>query len=161
MVRKTALKHWDRKCAAAACAAEGLPLDDARDTVLDAYDAFSPKMAGIAKRFFDERWIDAPVRPGKQPGAFAHPTGALRASLCAVELPGQAARRDDLAHELGPWRASGFGWPEWRADGADAADPLAETASVFGEMLTFRALLLNTTNAAQRVPCSPPRSRTC
>ena len=60
-----------------------------------AYGAFSPKMAGIAQRFFDERWIDAPVRPGKAPGAFAHPTVPSAHPYRAAQLSGQAARRDD------------------------------------------------------------------
>ena len=50
------------------------PVDEARETVLSAYSAFAPRMADIARRFFDENWIDAPTRPGKAPGAFAHPT---------------------------------------------------------------------------------------
>src|SRR5450631_2638152 len=71
---KPALKHWDRNAPLQHAAPKIYAWDEARSTVLDAYEAFSPRMAGIAKRFFDERWIDAPVRPGKQPGAFAHPT---------------------------------------------------------------------------------------
>ena len=56
------------------CRRETIPFAEARATVLGAYGLFSPEMADIARRFFDERWIDAPVRPGKSPGAFAHPT---------------------------------------------------------------------------------------
>src|SRR4029077_6845624 len=70
---KTALKHWDRNAPLPRVPTKTYQWEDARDIVLGAYDGFSPKMSGIARRFFDERWIDAPVRPGKQPGAFAHP----------------------------------------------------------------------------------------
>ena len=69
--------------------------DEARATVLDAYGAFSPRMADIAERFFDKDWIDAPVRPGKAPGAFAHPTVPSAHPYVLLNYHGQAARRDD------------------------------------------------------------------
>ena len=65
------------------------PVDQARGIVLDAYGRFSPDLAAVGRRFFDNAWIDAPVRPGKAPGAFAHPDGAERPSLSAAQLPGQ------------------------------------------------------------------------
>ncbi|HEX2726173.1 MAG TPA: oligoendopeptidase F, partial [Beijerinckiaceae bacterium] len=71
---KDALGYWDRNAPLPKVEQRTIPWDEARETVLGAYSAFSPKMADIARRFFDERWIDAPVRPGKAPGAFAHPT---------------------------------------------------------------------------------------
>ena len=90
-----ALKFWDRNAPLPHTAAKVYPWGEARDVVLGAYGEFSPKMAGVAKRFFDERWIDAPVRPGKAPGRLFASDRALRAPLCAAQLPGQAARRDD------------------------------------------------------------------
>jgi oligoendopeptidase F len=146
---KTALQHWDRNAPLPHVAPKVYPWDEARDTVLDAYDAFSPKMAGIAKRFFDERWIDAPVRPGKQPGAFAHPT--VPSSHPYVLLNYQGKPRDvmTLAHELGHGVHQVLAGPNG-ALMAPTPLTLAETASVFGEMLTFRALLLRTANVAQR-----------
>src|SRR6476469_3718174 len=68
------LNHWDRNAPLPNVPAKSYAWEEARDTVLCAYRDFSPRMADIARRFFDERWIDAPVRPGKAPGAFAHPT---------------------------------------------------------------------------------------
>src|SRR5580692_1822153 len=71
---KKRLPHWDRNAPLPQVPTRTVGWTEARDTVLTAYGAFSPRMAAIAERFFDERWIDAPVRPGKAPGAFAHPT---------------------------------------------------------------------------------------
>ena len=146
---KTALKHWDRNAPLPHVPPKVYLWDDARDTVLDAYDAFSPKMAGIAKRFFDERWIDAPVRPGKQPGAFAHPTVPSAHPYVLLNYQGKPRDVMTLAHELGHGVHQVLAGPNG-ALMAPTPLTLAETASVFGEMLTFRALLLNTTNAAQR-----------
>ena len=146
---KTALKHWDRNAPLPHVPPKVYLWDDARDTVLDAYDAFSPKMAGIAKRFFDERWIDAPVRPGKQPGAFAHPTVPSAHPYVLLNYQGKPRDVMTLAHELGHGVHQVLAGPNG-ALMAPTPLTLAETASVFGEMLTFRALLLNTTNGAQR-----------
>src|SRR5690606_9927978 len=68
------LDYWDRNAPLPQVEQRTIPWTEARDTVLSAYGDFSPEMAGIARRFFDEQWIDAPARPGKAPGAFAHPT---------------------------------------------------------------------------------------
>ena len=87
---KEALDFWDRNAPLPRVPQRTYTWNDARDTVLGAYADFSPRMAGIAEQFFARNWIDAPVRPGKAPGAFAHPTVPL-ASLRAAQLPGQAA----------------------------------------------------------------------
>src|SRR6202158_280783 len=71
---KKRLPYWDRNAPLPKVAQRTIPWEEARATVLTAYDAFSPRMAEVADRFFERNWIDAPVRPGKQPGAFAHPT---------------------------------------------------------------------------------------
>ena len=103
--------HWDRN----APLPEGRRRarsrwDEAQATVLDRlWRASRPRWPTIAERFFDERWIDAPVRPGKAPGAFAHPTVPSRAPLRAAQLPGQAARRDDARPRARPRRAPGAG----------------------------------------------------
>ena len=117
--------------------------------MLDAYDAFSPSMAGIAKRFFDERWIDAPVRPGKQPGAFAHPTVPSAHPYVLLNYQGKPRDVMTLAHELGHGVHQVLAGPNG-ALMAPTPLTLAETASVFGEMLTFRALLRQDRNIAQR-----------
>ncbi|HEY8032541.1 MAG TPA: M3 family oligoendopeptidase [Methylocella sp.] len=146
---KPALKHWDRNAPLPRVPAKTYPFDDARDIVLGAYGGFSPKMAGIAKRFFDERWIDAPVRPGKQPGAFAHPTVPSAHPYVLLNYQGKPRDVMTLAHELGHGVHQVLAGPNG-ALMAPTPLTLAETASVFGEMLTFRSLLLRTANAAQR-----------
>ena len=146
---KPALKHWDRNAPLPHIAAKIYPWGEARDTVLDAYDAFSPRMAEIAKRFFDERWIDAPVRPGKQPGAFAHPTVPSAHPYVLLNYQGKPRDVMTLAHELGHGVHQVLAGPNG-ALMAPTPLTLAETASVFGEMLTFRALLLRTANIAER-----------
>ena len=118
---KKRLPYWDRNAPLPKVAQRTIPWSDARATVLTAYGAFSPKMAEVADRFFEKNWIDAPVRAGKQPGAFCASDRAVGASVCAAQLPGQAARRDDAGARTRPRRASGAGGAERRADGADAA----------------------------------------
>ncbi|MGQ0443806.1 MAG: M3 family oligoendopeptidase [Beijerinckiaceae bacterium] len=146
---KPALKHWDRNAPLPQVTAKVYAWDDARGIVLGAYDGFSPEMAAIAKRFFDERWIDAPVRPGKQPGAFAHPTVPSAHPYVLMNYQGKPRDVMTLAHELGHGVHQVLAGPNG-ALMAPTPLTLAETASVFGEMLTFRALLLQTSNAARR-----------
>ncbi|MEW6684317.1 MAG: M3 family oligoendopeptidase [Nitrospirota bacterium] len=113
--------------------------DQARRTVLDAFDAFSPDMAGIAARFFDGRWIDAAVRPGKRGGAFAHSAVPSAHPYVLLNYTGTARDVMTLAHELG----HGVHQYLSRSQGCLQADTpltMAETASVFGEMLVFRAI---------------------
>ena len=90
--------------------------------VLTAYRGFSPEMADIAERFFDERWIDAPVRPGKAPGAFAHPTVPSAHPYVLMNYQGKPRDVMTLAHELGHGVHQVLAAPQRRADGADAAD---------------------------------------
>jgi oligoendopeptidase F len=146
---KTELNFWDRNAPLPKVEQRTIPWEEARDTVLGAYDTFSPKMAGIARRFFDERWIDAPVRPGKAPGAFAHPTVPSSHPYVLVNYQGKPRDVMTLAHELG----HGVHQVMAAHNGALMAPTpltLAETASVFGEMLTFRRLLAATTSQSQR-----------
>ncbi|CAO4178047.1 M3 family oligoendopeptidase [Methylorubrum aminovorans] len=144
-----ALPYWDRNAPLPKVEQRTIPWAQARDTVLEAYNAFSPDMAGIAKRFFDGGWIDAPTRPGKAPGAFAHPTVPSAHPYVLVNYQGKPRDVMTLAHELGHGvhqvLAAGNG-----ALMAPTPLTLAETASVFGEMLTFRRLLGQTTDPTQR-----------
>jgi len=117
--------------------------------VLTAYGAFSPKMAEIAERFFTERWIDAPVRPGKAPGAFSHPTTPSAHPYVLVNYQGKPRDVMTLAHELGHGVHQVLAAPNG-ALMAPTPLTLAETASVFGEMLTFRKLLAATRNQKER-----------
>ena len=146
---KERLEHWDRNAPLPNVPTKVYPWNEARDTVLEAYGEFSPKLSGIARRFFDEKWIDAPVRPGKSPGAFAHPTVPSAHPYVLVNYQGKPRDVMTLAHELG----HGVHQVLARHNGALMAPTpltLAETASVFGEMLTFRALLAKTTSKAER-----------
>jgi len=146
---KPALMHWDRNAPLPHVAPKVYAWGEARDIVLDAYNHFSPEMAKIAKRFFDDRWIDAPVRPGKQPGAFAHPTVPSVHPYVLLNYQGKPRDVMTLAHELGHGVHQVLAGPNG-ALMAPTPLTLAETASVFGEMLTFRALLLRTADTAQR-----------
>jgi oligoendopeptidase F len=132
---------------------------EAQSTVLTAYGAFSPSMAAIAERFFKDRWIDAPVRPGKTPGAFAHPTVPSAHPYVLVNYQGKPRDVMTLAHELGHGVHQVLAAPNG-ALMAPTPLTLAETASVFGEMLTFRKLLPRRPTASSARRCSPPRSRT-
>ena len=146
---REALDFWDRNAPLPQVQQRSIPWSEARDTVLSAYDAFSPKMARIARRFFDERWIDAPPRPGKAPGAFAHPTVPSAHPYVLLNYQGKPRDVMTLAHELGHGVHQVLAAPNG-ALMAPTPLTLAETASVFGEMLTFRRLLDATTDARQR-----------
>ena len=143
------LNHWDRNAPLPNVPTKTYAWDEARDTVLGAYGAFAPKMADIARRFFDERWIDAPVRPGKAPGAFAHPTVPSAHPYVLVNYQGKPRDVMTLAHELGHGVHQVLAAPNG-ALMAQTPLTLAETASVFGEMLTFRALLKQTHDKEER-----------
>jgi oligoendopeptidase F len=143
------LAHWDRNAPLPFAATGSIGWPDARNMVLSAYRGFSPEMASIAERFFDDRWIDAPVRPGKAPGAFSHPTTPSAHPYVLMNYQGKPRDVMTLAHELG----HGVHQVLAAKNGALMAPTpltLAETASVFGEMLTFRRLLSETKNKKQR-----------
>ena len=143
------MDYWDRNAPLPETPDAIIPWSEARDTVLSAYDAFSPEMADIARRFFDRNWIDAPVRAGKAPGAFAHPTVPSVHPYVLVNYMGKPRDVMTLAHELGHGVHQVLAG---RQGALMASTPLtlAETASVFGEMLTFRSLLDRTKNKRER-----------
>jgi oligoendopeptidase F len=146
---KKRLPHWDRNAPLPKVAQRTIPWSDARGTILTAYGAFSPKMAEVADQFFTKSWIDAPVRPGKQPGAFAHPTVPSAHPYVLLNYMGKPRDVMTLAHELGHGVHQVLAAPNG-ALMAQTPLTLAETASVFGEMLTFRKLLADTTDRKQR-----------
>jgi oligoendopeptidase F len=140
------LESWDRNAPLPDEDDRVIPWPEAQRTVLEAYGAFSNELASIGSRFFTGRWIDAPVRPGKAPGAFAHPTVPSVHPYLLLNYQGRQRDVMTLAHELG----HGVHQILAGARGTLMSDTpltLAETASVFGEMLTFRAVL-----AAERDP---------
>ena len=134
------LQVWDRNAPLNLEPPKTVGWAEATDTVLSAYAAFDPEMAKIAKPFFTDGWIDAGVKPGKAPGAFAHPTVTTVHPYVMLNYLGKPRDVMTLAHELG------HGVHQVLAAGQGellSSTPLtlAETASVFGEMLTFRRLL--------------------
>ena len=146
---KKQLEYWDRNAPLPKVETRTIPWNEARDTVLSAYGAFSPKMASVAQRFFDDRWIDAPARPGKSPGAFAHPTVPSAHPYVMVNYLGKPRDVMTLAHELGHGVHQVLAGPNG-ALMAPTPLTLAETASVFGEMLTFRSLLSKITDPREK-----------
>ncbi len=134
------LEVWDRNAPLPREDDRKIGWDEARATVLDAYAGFDPRMAALAEPFFEHGWIDAPVKPGKAPGAFAHPTVTEVHPYVLLNYLGKSRDVMTLAHELG----HGVHQRLAAAQGellASTPLTLAETASVFGEMLTFRKLL--------------------
>src|ERR1700761_2049808 len=147
--KKKKLAHWDRNAPLPFAATATIAWPEAQNMVLTAYRGFSPEMAKIAERFFTDRWIDAPVRPGKAPGAFSHPTPPSAHPYVLMNYQGKPRDVMTLAHELG----HGVHQVLAAKNGALMAPTpltLAETASVFGEMLTFKRLLAQTTSTKQR-----------
>jgi oligoendopeptidase F len=143
------LQHWDRNAPLPEDDDQLIPWDAARTRVLDAYGAFSPELASIGRRFFEAPWIDAKLSPGKSGGAFAHPTVPSAHPYLLLNYHGRARDVMTLAHELG------HGVHQILAGGQGylmSGTPLtlAETASVFGEMLTFRAMLDAETDRRRR-----------
>jgi oligoendopeptidase F len=147
--KKKKLAHWDRNAPLPFAATGSIAWPEAKNMVLTAYRGFSPEMARIAERFFTDRWIDAPVRPGKAPGAFSHPTTPSAHPYVLMNYQGKPRDVMTLAHELG----HGVHQVLAARNGplmAPTPLTLAETASVFGEMLTFKRLLAETRSARQR-----------
>ena len=139
------LESWDRNAPLPTAPKSLVPWETARQTVLDAYGSFAPEMAAIARRFFDEGWIDAALRPGKSPGAFAHPTVPSAHPYVLINYQGKPRDVMTLAHELGHGVHQVLAGEQGALMSATPLT-LAETASVFGEMLTFRSLLKNTSD---------------
>jgi oligoendopeptidase F len=144
-----AMPYWDRNAPLPDEDERSFTWDEARRTVLNAYAAFSPDMAAVGKRFFDHPWIDAPVKPGKAPGAFAHPTVPSVHPYLLLNYLGKPRDVMTLAHELGHGVHQVLAGPQG-ALMSDTPLTLAETASVFGEMLTFQAMLKAETDPKRR-----------
>src|SRR6185437_5419364 len=134
------MPYWDRNAPLPEHDDRTIPWNEAERIVLDAYNAFSPDLASVGRKFFGTGWIDAPATPGKSPGAFAHPTVPSAHPYLLLNYQGKVRDVMTLAHELG----HGVHQVLAGRQGALMADTpltLAETASVFGEMLTFKKLL--------------------
>ncbi len=143
------LNNWDRNAPLPETPQAVIPWTEAKETVLSAYRGFAPEMADIARDFFDKNWIDAPTRPGKSPGAFAHPTVPSVHPYVLLNYMGKPRDVMTLAHELGHGVHQVLAGDQG-ALMASTPLTLAETASVFGEMLTFRSLLEKTKDKRER-----------
>ncbi len=143
------MQVWDRNAPLPMEDSRVIGWDEAEETVMSAYTGFDPRMGDIAAPFFSKGWIDAAVKPGKAPGAFAHPTVTTVHPYIMLNYLGKPRDVMTLAHELG------HGVHQVLAAGQGemlSSTPLtlAETASVFGEMLTFRKMLDATTDPKAR-----------
>jgi len=148
-MRLDKLEYWDRNAPLPESDDRVIPWDEARAIVTEAYAGFSPKMAELSQPFYTDGWIDAAVTPGKAPGAFAHPTVSDVHPYVMLNYLGKTRDVMTLAHELG------HGVHQRLAAGqgellSHTPLTLAETASVFGEMLTFRKLLERETDPRKR-----------
>jgi len=143
------LDYWDRNAPLPEDSDRKYGWAQAKAIVLGAYGGFSPDLETIVEGFFDRSWIDAGPRPGKAPGAFAHPVTASAHPYVLLNYYGRTRDVMTLAHELGHGVHQVLAGPRG-ALMADTPLTLAETASVFGEMLTFRALLASESDAKRR-----------
>jgi oligoendopeptidase F len=134
------METWDRNAPLPMGTDRIVSWDEAQDMVLDAYADFAPEMAELAKPFFTDGWIDAGVKPGKAPGAFAHPTVTTVHPYVMLNYLGKPRDVMTLAHELGHGVHQRLAASQGELLSSTPLT-LAETASVFGEMLTFQKLL--------------------
>ncbi|MCY4099928.1 MAG: M3 family oligoendopeptidase, partial [Rhodobacteraceae bacterium] len=143
------MQYWDRVAPLPMAPQNKVPWEKAVETVEYAFSAFSPQFASLAKQFFDNPWIDVPVREGKSGGGFCHPTVADAHPYILLNYQNRTRDVMVLAHELG------HGVHQFLAQDkgeilSRTSLTLAETASVFGEMLTFESLLEKATNPRER-----------
>lgn len=143
------LEYWDRNAPLPSADDRVIGWDEARETVLDAFAGFDPRMADLARPFFERGWIDAPVKPGKAPGAFAHPATTDVHPFVMLNYMGKTRDVMTLAHELGHGVHQRLAARQGELL-SHTPLTLAETASVFGEMLTFRKLLTAQDDPARR-----------
>ena len=143
------LEYWDRNAPLPEDSDKRIAWDDAKVIVLDAYRGFSPKLADIVDRFFTDRWIDAPPRPGKDAGAFCHPTVPSAHPYVLMNYQGRPRDVMTLAHELGHGVHQVLAGQQGPLM-AGTPLTLAETASVFGEQLTFQSVLKAESDPVQR-----------
>lgn len=143
------MQTWDRNAPLPKKDEKTVSWDDARETVMEAYAGFDPKMAEIAAPFFSDGWIDAAVKPGKAPGAFAHPTVTNVHPYVMLNYLGKPRDVMTLAHELGHGVHQVLAAEQGELLSSTPLT-LAETASVFGEMLTFQAMLAKAETKEER-----------
>jgi len=143
------LEYWDRNAPLPEDSDERRGWEESKVIVLDAYRRFSTRLAGEVERFFEEKWIDAELRPGKDSGAFCHPTVPSAHPYVLMNFQGRNRDVMTLAHELGHGVHQLLA-AEQGALMSRTPLTLAETASVFAEQLTFRSLLEAETDPSRR-----------
>lgn len=143
------LEYWDRNAPIPGLPEKKYSWEEAKNIVLSAYNEFSPEMAKIGKKFFDNNWIDVAPKEGKEGGAYAHPTVPSAHPYLMLNFMGKANDVMTLAHELG------HGVHQYLANSqgmlkSNTPITLAETASIFGEMVTFQYMLKHEKDPKQR-----------
>lgn len=134
------LEYWDRNAPVPGVEEKKYSWEEAKNIVLSAYNEFSPEMAAVGKKFFDNNWIDVAPKEGKEGGAYAHPTVPSSHPYLMLNFMGTSHDVMTLAHELGhgvhQYLARDQGMLK-----SNTPITLAETASIFGEMMTFQYML--------------------
>lgn len=146
---KKQMEYWDRNAPLPGDVDRIYKWDEAKELVLTAYSNFSQELAAVGHRFFDNAWIDVPVTPGKSPGAFAHPTVPSVHPYLLLNFQGKSRDVMTLAHELGHGVHQVLAAKQGTLM-CDTPLTLAETASVFGEQLTFREMVRREKDAKRR-----------
>lgn len=146
---QSTIAYWDRNAPLPAIEQKVFTWNEAKDLVLKAYGDFDPAMASIAQKFFDHHWIDVPPYSGKESGAFSHGTIPEVHPYILLNFHGKARDVMTLAHELGHGIHQTLAGPQGHLL-AHTPLTIAETASVFGEMLTFQALLRQAQSKAEK-----------
>lgn len=148
--KKKYLMYWDRNAPLPFQNSKTFSWKEAQNTVIDAYSEFNSNIGNIVKKFFNEKWIHAPLLEGKSPGAFAASTVASVHPYILVNFQGKTRDVSTLAHELGHGVHQYLAGKNQTHFNASTPLTLAETASVFGEMLTFKLILNQTTSKKER-----------
>ena len=147
---KKYLMYWDRNAPLPFQSSKTFTWKEAQNTVVDAYSEFNSNIGNIVKKFFDEKWIHAPVLEGKSPGAFAASTVSSVHPFILINFQGKTRDVSTLAHELGHGVHQYLAGKNQTHFNASTPLTLAETASVFGEMLTFKLILKQSTSKKER-----------
>ena len=148
--KKKYLMYWDRNAPLPFQSSKNFTWKEAQNTVVNAYSKFNPNIGGMVKQFFDKKWIHAPVLKGKSPGAFAASTVASVHPFILVNFQGKTRDVSTLAHELGHGVHQYLAGKNQTHFNASTPLTLAETASVFGEMLTFKSMLEHANSKKER-----------
>ena len=143
------LEYWDRNAPLPEADDAHIPWEEAKAIVLHAYESFNPEMAQIGRQFFDKPWIDVPSYAGKESGAFSHSTVPSVHPYILLNYQGKLRDVTTLAHELGHGIHQCLAAKQGHLLSSTPLT-IAETASVFGEMLTFKALLAKTRSVPER-----------